>query len=148
MRSLSLFAVALICATGLANAQDAAKPAESAREHAPLGAKVFIVSPTDGASVGEDVTVKFGVEGIALVPSTDVKSASGHHHLLIDAKGLSPLDAPIPSDATYKHYGKAQTEDTIHLAPGMHTLQLEFGDAKHMQFDPPLVSKKITIHVK
>ncbi|MEO5559559.1 MAG: rod shape-determining protein RodA, partial [Dokdonella sp.] len=73
MRSLSLFAVALICATGLANAQDAAKPEVMTREHAPLDAKVFIVSPADGATLGQDVTVKFGVEGIALVPSTQVK---------------------------------------------------------------------------
>ena len=43
---------------------------------------------------------------------------------------------------------RAQTEDTIHLEPGTHTLQLDFGDGRHMQFDPPIVSKKITIHVK
>lgn len=148
MRSLSLFAVALTCAAGVANAQDAAKPAAMTREHAPYYAKVFIDSPKTGATVGQDVKVTFGVKGLALAPSTDATPGSGHHHLLIDAKELPPLDAPIPNDATHKHYGKAQTEDTIHLEPGTHTLQLDFGDAKHMQFDPPLVSKKITIHVK
>jgi hypothetical protein len=29
-----------------------------------------------------------------------------------------------------------------------HTLQLELGDRDHVPFDPPLVSSKITIHVK
>ncbi|MEO7324131.1 MAG: DUF4399 domain-containing protein [Dokdonella sp.] len=148
MRSLSVIATLLICGAGVANAQDAAKPAAMTREHSPYYAKVFIVSPNTGASIGQDVKVTFGVTGMALVPSTDATPRSGHHHLLIDAKELPPLDAPIPNDATHKHYGKAQTEDTIHLAPGIHTLQLDFGDARHMQFDPPLVSKKITVHVK
>jgi hypothetical protein len=149
MRTIFLFAIALTCASGFAAAaQDAAKPAAMAREHTPPHAKVSITSPKDGATVGQDVTVKFGAEGVAVVPLTEVKPASGHHHLLIDVKELPPLDAPIPNDATHKHYGKGQTEDTIHLEPGTHTLQLDFGDSKHMQFDPPLVSKKITIHVK
>jgi len=115
---------------------------------APHGAKVFIVSPKDGATVGQDVHVVFGVEGIKVAPATDTTSGSGHHHLLIDVKELPPMNAPIPADANHKHYGKGQTEDTIHLTPGDHTLQLDFADYRHMQFDPPLVSKKITIHVK
>jgi hypothetical protein len=149
MRPISMFAVALLFASGIGMAaQDATQPAAMTLAKAPHGARVFIISPKDGATVAQDVHVKFGVKGIALKPAGDVTPNSGHHHLLIDAKALPPLDAPIPSDATHKHYGKAQTGDTIHLAPGTHTLQLDFGDARHMQFDPPLVSKKITIHVK
>jgi Domain of unknown function (DUF4399) len=146
MRTMLLLAATLSIGSGLAwSAQDAAMPA---RPKAPHGAKVFIESPKNGATVGQDVTVKFGVKGIALKPAGDVTPGSGHHHLLIDGKELPALDAPIPNDATHKHYGKAQTEDTIHLEPGTHTLQLDFGDAAHRQFDPPLVSKKITVHVK
>jgi hypothetical protein len=141
----SLIVVALLLGSGFAFAQDAAM---SARPKAPPGAKVMIVSPQDGATVGQDVTVKFGVEGIALKPAGDPTPDSGHHHLLIDAAELPPLDAPIPVDATHKHYGKAQTQDTIHLSPGTHTLQLDFGDTAHRQFDPPIVSKKITVHVE
>ena len=144
MRTIPWLAAALAIGSGLALADDAA----TARAKAPSGAKVFIVSPADGATVGQEVTVRFGVEGIALKPAGDPTPASGHHHLLIDAKELPPLDAPIPNDATHKHYGKAQTEDTIHLAPGTHTLQLDFGDTAHRQFDPPIVSEKITITVK
>ena len=61
---------------------------------------------------------------------------------------LPPGNLPIPNDATHKHYGKGQTEDTIKLPPGDHTLQLDFADTSHVQFNPPLVSPKITIHVK
>ena len=106
------------------------------------------VAPFDGATVAPDVQVKFGVEGIAIAPAAEGKPGTGHHHLLVDGKELPPLDAPIPNDATHKHYGKGQTEDTVHLEPGTHTLQLDFADARHVQFDPPIVSPKITVHVK
>ena len=147
MRLMPLVAATLLMGSSLALAQDA-PAAAGARLKAPHGAKVFIVSPKNGATVGQDVTVKFGVKGIEIKPAGDATPNTGHHHLLIDAKELPPLDAPIPADATHKHYGKGQTEDTIHLEPGTHTLQLDFGDTAHRQFDPPLVSKKITIHVK
>lgn len=138
--------VALVSASAIA--QDAAKSAAMANPVGPHGARVFIVSPKNGATVGQDVHVVFGVKGIKIAPATDTEPGTGHHHLLIDVKELPPLDAPIPADANHKHYGKGQTEDTIHLAPGDHTLQLDFADYRHMQFAPPLVSKKITIHVK
>ena len=148
MSSLSILAGALLLGSGLAVAHDAAPAAGIERTKAPHGAKVFIESPKNGAKVGQDVLVKFGVSGIDIKPAGDATPNTGHHHLLIDGKELPPGDAPIPNDATHKHYGKGQTEDTIHLEPGTHTLQLDFGDTRHMQFNPPLVSKKITIHVK
>jgi hypothetical protein len=145
MSKYSLLFVSFALVAGSALAADA--PA-LAREKAPAGAKVFIVSPTNDATVGRDVEVVFGVEGIAIAPATDATPGTGHHHLLVDAASLPPLDAPIPNDATHRHYGKGQTGDTIHLEPGTHTLQLDLGDARHVQFDPPIVSEKITIHVK
>jgi len=148
MRLMPLVAATLLMGSGLALAAQDAPSAAAARPKAPHGASVFIVSPKDGATVGQDVTVKFGVKGIEIKPAGDATPNTGHHHLLIDAKELPPLDAPIPADATHKHYGKGQTEDTIHLEPGTHTLELDFGDTAHRQFDPPLVSKKITVHVK
>jgi hypothetical protein len=108
----------------------------------------MILSPKNGATVGQDVLVKFGVKHIKVASATETAPGTGHHHLFIDVTSLPPGDAPIPNDATHKHYGKGQTEDTIHLEPGVHTLQLDFANAAHMQFDPPLVSRKITVHVK
>ena len=35
----------------------------------------------------------------------------------------------------------------IELPPGKHTLQLLMGDGNHVPFDPPVMSKKITITV-
>ena len=143
--TLIVAGLALVGATAFAQTASSGGPT---RQKAPAAAKVFFVEPKDGATVNQDVTVKFGVSGIKLAPSTDTSPGTGHHHLLIDEKELPPLNAPIPNDATHKHYGKAQTEDTVRLTPGDHTLQLDFADALHMQFDPPIVSKKITVHVK
>ncbi|ROO34505.1 ATPase [Pseudomonas sp. AF76] len=115
---------------------------------APKGAQVFIVSPEDGATVPQEFKVKFGVKGIALAPAGDVTKNTGHHHLLVDVDKLPAAGAPIPTDANHMHFGKAQTEATIKLAPGKHTLQLELGDTGHIPFEPPIVSKKITVNVK
>ena len=145
MRIVFAAVIALVCASAVA--QDAAKPVAMANPVAPKGARVFIVSPRDGANVVPDFHVVFGVSGIKVAPATDTTPGTGHHHLLVDVKELPPLSAPIPADANHKHYGKGQTTDLLHLKPGDHTLQLDFADYRHMQFDPPLVSQKITIHV-
>lgn len=148
MRTVRLLPLVLLAAVTAASAEDAAKPAALQRAKAPAGAQVFIVAPADGATVGQDVKVEFGAKNISVAPATNNAPGTGHHHLLVDVAELPPGDAPIANDATHRHYGKGQTEDTIHLAPGDHTLQLDFADALHMQFDPPIVSKKITVHVK
>jgi hypothetical protein len=46
------------------------------------------------------------------------------------------------------HFGKGQTEVTLTLSPGKHTLQLVLGDYLHVPHNPAVVSKKITIIVK
>jgi hypothetical protein len=115
---------------------------------APKGAQASIVSPADGATVPQTVVVKFAVENIALAPAGDLTKNTGHHHLLIDVDKLPAAGVPIPNDANHLHFGKAQTQAEIKLTPGKHTLQLELGDSGHMPFDPPIVSKKITVNVK
>ena len=146
MRAIALFSLTVLFACSAAQAADPPKAAP-ARSKAPPNARVVIISPAKGEKVGQDVLVKFGAKNITVAAATDTTPGTGHHHLLIDQQDLPPLDAPIPNDATHRHYGKGQTEDTIHLEPGDHTLQLDFADAAHMQFDPPIVSKRITIHV-
>ena len=111
-------------------------------------AAVYIISPSDGASVGQEFTVRFGLKGMGVAPAGVAKERTGHHHLLVDVKDLPPAGQPIPKDENHLHYGGGQTETMLKLKPGTHTLQLELGDANHVPFDPPLVSKRITIHVK
>lgn len=141
----TMTALGLVLATAGAAAQTAgALPRSKAPEHA----RLYFISPKDGATVGRDVTVRFGLEGMGVAPAGVDKAGTGHHHLLVDVKALPPADQPIPKDEHHLHFGNGQTETVLHLAPGTHTLQLDLGDANHMQFDPPLVSPKITIRVK
>ena len=114
---------------------------------APAGASVTILEPANGATVSSPVTVKFGITGMDLAPAGTDKPNSGHHHLLIDAPLADPK-GPIPADAHNKHFGKAQTEATIELTPGTHTLQLVLGDKNHVPFSPSVQSEVITITVK
>ena len=45
-------------------------------------------------------------------------------------------------------FGGGQTEVSIELTPGSHTLQLLLGDLAHVPHQPPVLSEKITIMVK
>ena len=112
----------------------------------PAGAKVFIVEPKDGAAVSSPVTVKFGIEGMDVAPAGTEKANSGHHHLIVNTTLADPK-AAIPADANHVHFGKGQTEATIELKPGQHTLQLVLGDHNHVPHNPPVVSAIIKITV-
>jgi Domain of unknown function (DUF4399) len=118
------------------------------RTPSPAGAKVFIVSPKNGATVTNPVTVKFGIKGMTLAPAGTKDANTGHHHLLIDTDPPADLSQPIPTvPDKVVHFGKAQTETTLTLPPGKHTLQLLLGDGNHIPHNPPVLSKKITITV-
>jgi len=145
---LSALVIAAAALQALPAAADESKPVSLPRTAAPAGVELYIISPKDGETLGQDVTVRFGLRGMGVSPAGTMKEGTGHHHLLIDADVLPPLDQPIPADDRHKHFGGGQTEVTIKLAPGKHTLQLDLGDALHMQFDPPIVSKKISVAVK
>ena len=136
-----LLALSIAFFATLAVAQDRSAPAPNA--------EVYIISPSNGATVHGPVTVRFGLKGMGVAPAGVKFDNTGHHHLLIDTD-LSDLklDAPLPATDKIVHFGKGQTETTLTLAPGKHTLELLFADYAHMSFDPPLHSKKITITVK
>jgi Domain of unknown function (DUF4399) len=118
-----------------------------ARTPAPENAEVYIISPADGDTVSSPVTIKFGLRDMGVAPAGVNKPNTGHHHLIIDAD-VPALDTPIPANDNYKHFGGGQTETTIELAPGKHTLQLIMGDLTHIPHDPPVMSRRITITVK
>ena len=114
----------------------------------PAGAEVYFIAPQNGAKLHSPVTIKFGLKGMGIAPAGIKFDNTGHHHLLIDTdlKDVN-LDAPMPATDKIVHFGKGQTETSLTLAPGKHTLQLVFADHLHQSFDPPLTSKKITITV-
>ena len=115
---------------------------------APAGARVYIIAPTDGETVSSPVTVTFGLEGMGVAPAGVEKANTGHHHLLIDLAGEPALDRPLPADANHRHFGGGQTQATVELTPGSHTLQLIMGDHNHVPHQPPVMSEKITVTVR
>jgi hypothetical protein len=125
-----------------------APPATFTRKAAPAGAMAYIIEPADGATVANPVHVAFGLKGIGVAPAGTDRPDAGHHHLLIDAALPADLGVPIPNDDTHKHFGGGQTEATLTLAPGKHTLQLLLGDHLHVPFEPPIASSVVTIEVQ
>jgi Domain of unknown function (DUF4399) len=121
--------------------------AESTATPSPAGAKVFIIEPKDGAVVSSPVTVKFGIEGMEVAPAGSETPNSGHHHLIIDTEFDNTGDA-IPADDNHKHFGKGQTETTVELKQGVHSLQLVLGDKNHIPHVPPVTSEVVNITVK
>ncbi|MEL6555905.1 MAG: DUF4399 domain-containing protein [Cyanobacteria bacterium J06621_11] len=116
--------------------------------HADESAYTYIISPTDGQTVSEAFTVKFGLSGMGVAPAGIEKDGTGHHHLLIDVDELPSLTEPLPATAQIRHFGGGQTEATIELAPGDHTLQLLLGNYTHVPHDNPVLSEKIKITVQ
>jgi hypothetical protein len=112
-------------------------------------AEVYIIAPQNGATVHGPVTVRFGLKGMGIAPAGVKFENTGHHHLIVDTEFSElKLAAPLPATDKILHFGKGQTETTLTLTPGKHTLELVFADYLHMSFDPPLHSKKITITVE
>jgi len=129
-----------------AAAPGAPVPSPGARHPSPQGARAYIVSPENGAYVPTTFTVRFGLEKMGVAPAGVEKPNSGHHHLLIDAQ-LPPLDQPIPNDENHLHFGGGQTEATVTLPKGRHTLQLLLGDAYHVPHQPPVYSDPVVVYV-
>lgn len=111
------------------------------------GASVYFISPADGATVKNQVTIKFGLKNMGIAPAGIQYENTGHHHLIVDAD-LPSLEHPVPGDDHHLHFGKGQTETELVLSPGEHTLQLLFGDYSHTPHTPPVYSERITINVE
>ncbi len=118
----------------------------SLRHPSPAGARVYIASPQNGAYVPKTFVVRFGLEKMGVAPAGVDRPNSGHHHLLIDTP-LPPFDQPIPNDENHLHFGGGQTEATVTLPAGRHTLQLLLGDAAHVPHQPPVYSAPIVVYV-
>ena len=135
MKSSLLFA-ALTLSSSLVMATEKAEP------------RAYIIEPANNAVVESPVTIKFGLDNMEVSPAGVDNPHGGHHHLLIDVPLPTDLTLPIPADEHHIHFGKAQTETTIELTPGEHSLQLLLGDYIHRPHAKPVYSEVIKITVK
>lgn len=116
---------------------------------AEVPAKAYFTSLKDGDTVSDPIKVTFGLSGMKVAPAGTYEPNTGHFHLLIDTQLSSEeMKLPIASDGQHMHFGKAQTETSLTLSPGKHTLQLVMGDGNHMLTKPPVMSDIITVTVK
>jgi hypothetical protein len=119
------------------------------RTPAPEDARAYIVSPSDGETVSNPVTIRFGLEGMGVAPAGTEVENTGHHHLIInvDQAGYD-FSQPVPADDQHVHFGGGQTEVTKELPAGTHDVWILLGDAFHVPHDPPVMSEPITITVE
>jgi hypothetical protein len=137
MMRLRLFAAAaLIVASGWAAAQTVSPP----------GARVYFINLKNGQHVKSPVLVQFGLSGMGVAPAGSTNPNTGHHHLIIDAD-TPPAGMPIPMDEKHRHFGGGQTEVSVQLTPGNHTLQMVLADGAHIPHNPAVVSEKISVTV-
>lgn len=129
------------------SAPAAAKPVTIARTPSPDGARVFFITPADGDTVTNPITIEFGIEGMSVAKAGDEQPNSGHHHLLIDTDLRDP-GMPIPADSNHVHFGDGSTSTRMSLEPGTHSLRMLLGDYRHIPHDPPVISEPITITVE
>jgi hypothetical protein len=124
-----------------------AAPALAGPTPAGKDAYLYFITPHNGQKVRSPVLVIFGLRNMGVAPAGVKFPNTGHHHLFVDV--TEPLDpnVPIPQDKKHLHFGAGQTQARIELPKGRHTLQLVLGDADHIPFDPPVVSKIIHITV-
>jgi hypothetical protein len=137
MIRLKLLAAAAFCiAAGLAAAQTAS----------PQGARVYFINLKNGQHVKSPVMIQFGLSGMGVAPAGSQNPNTGHHHLIIDAP-TPPAGMPIPMNEQHRHFGGGQTEISVPLMAGNHTLQLVLADGAHIPHNPPVVSDRITVTV-
>lgn len=111
------------------------------------GSALYFANLKNGDVVSSPVNIQFGLRGMGVAPAGIEKAGTGHHHLLVDVASLD-VNAPIPTSDQHRHFGLGQTEVTLAMTPGKHTLQLLMGDQNHIPHHPIVMSERITITVK
>ncbi len=110
------------------------------------GTKVYFINLKDGQIVKSPFLVQFGLTGeMGIAPAMADWPDTGHHHLIINAP---PPNENKAISKKHIHLHKGETEITIKLPPGEHTLQAVLGDYSHIPHDPPIMSEVITVTVE
>lgn len=114
----------------------------------PANAHVFFKNLKNGQTVTSPFKVEMGVENMNVDTAKGQPIAgSGHHHLLIDSGDSLATGTVVPKDSTHLHFGNAQTETELNLAPGKHHLTLQFADGLHRSYGSKLAAS-IDVTVK
>ena len=108
---------------------------------------VRFAEPADGATVSSPFEVAMEATGLVVEPSGEINGGAGHFHILVDTDFIAAGEV-ILTDEQHLHYGKGQTTVSIELAPGEHTLRLQFADGAHTALDGEAYRDTITVVVE
>lgn len=119
-------------------------------EATPADLGVAWLEPADGATVKSPFRVRFGVTGADMSPAGQnaLDKTVGHHHISVGKGVVTPGYSLPMGTGDYLHYGKAQTEAEVTLAPGSYELTMQFADAAHRSYGKALASKTIRVTVE
>jgi hypothetical protein len=138
--------LAVIVAIALMVASSASAAATSdAKSHAPPQ----FTNLKNGDTVSNPVIVQFTSPAPTMVHGMGNMATGmpmGHPHLIVDTP-LPAADQMMPMDSRHIHLMHGETQTTLHLSPGDHSLQLVLAGANHHVDNPPNASVKIIIHV-
>lgn len=107
---------------------------------------VRFAEPVDGATVTSPVEIVMEATGLTVEPAGERHPNAGHFHILVDADFLPPGEL-IPFDERHVHFGQGQLTTSLDLAPGQHTLRLQFADGAHQAQEGDQYRDEITITV-
>ncbi len=108
---------------------------------------VRFVQPTDRATVSSPLEIVMEATGLVVEPSGEVNEGAGHFHILVDTD-FTPAGEVIITDEQHLHFGKGQLTATLDLAPGEHTLRLQFADGAHTALEGAQFQDTITVFVE
>ena len=109
--------------------------------------RVFFTNVEDGDTIRAPALVQWSAENFTIEPAGEVRAGAGHLHVMVNT-GCVPAGEIVPSDETHLHFGKAQTEAELALAPGEYTLCLQAADGEHRALEGEGMTQVINITVE
>ena len=136
MKCATSFVCWLFLLTGIAMAQSSG------------GGVPIILAPKNGETVASPVTIRIGTgEGSITAADRSTDKHGAHLHLVIDAP-LPEAGKMIPMDSHHIHLMHGETQKTIPLSVGKHTIQLIEGSMSHVVATDAPHSDPVTFDVK
>jgi len=133
MKPIILLPIALLLTVAACNQPQNTNTTSQISTTTSADSGVFFANLKNGDTVKSPVIVQMGVKGKTVAPMGTMDATKGHHHLIVDGNYVEKGQM-VMKDSTHLHFGKGQTVDTLKLAPGTHTLTLQFADGAHMSY--------------
>jgi len=110
------------------------------------GTKVYFINLKEGQTIKSPYVIQIGLTSqMGIAPALADWPDTGHHHIIVDST-ITNMNKSISSK--HIHLSKGQSEISVDLTKGKHTIQIVFADYSHIPHDPPVMSEVINITVE